>query len=164
MTQIATNGTTVQKDCKVSFHYHLTDDQGQTIDRSDDQPLSYIHGYQQIVAGLETAMVGHSAGDSFQVQVPPELGYGVYDEEKCFTMELGDLPEGIEIGSMLELEPDDSLPFFATIVGIEENEALLDANHELAGQQLNFDIQIVEVKSALAKEIKALKAQRRGTK
>ena len=163
MTQTA-NSVTIQKDSKVTFHYHLTDDQGQTIDRSDEEPLSYIQGYQQIVAGLEQAMNGRSPGDSFQVQVPPELGYGLYDEDKCFSMERADLPEEIEVGSILELEPDDSLPFIATIVNITDTEVEVDANHELAGQQLNFDIKIVEVKPALQKELKALKAQRRGSK
>ena len=72
----------IEKDRVVSLHYHLTDDDGDVIDSSrDSTPLGYLHGHGNLVAGVETALLGKGAGDKLDVVVPPEEGYGTHDPE-----------------------------------------------------------------------------------
>ena len=96
------NLTLVAKDTVVTFHYTLTDKDGQVLDSSQGQePLVYLHGYSQIVRGLESALLGKSAGAAFKVTVDPAEGYGERREEMVITLPRtqGNLPDDIEVGS-----------------------------------------------------------------
>lgn len=143
----------IEKDSMVKFHYHLKNGQGETIDRSTDEPLSYVHGRGTIIPGLEAAMAGRHNLEQFSIHVPPSLGYGLFDEDKVFAMEPGDLPSEIEVNSVLELTPEEGVTFQARVISIEEHQVELDGNHPLAGQDLHFEIQIVEVRPASSAEI-----------
>lgn len=146
----------VGKNTVVTFHYTLKDKAGEVIDTSEGSaPLVYLHGYSQIVAGLENALVGKSVGASFKVTVEPSEGYGMRREEMVITLprKQGNLPEEIEVGYIVELvSPEgDELP--ARVVQLTDTEITLDANHPLAGETLFFDIELTEVRNATAEEI-----------
>lgn len=146
----------VGKDTVVTFHYTLKNKSGEVLDSSEgSNPLVYLHGYSQIVPGLEDALVGKTTGASLQVTVDPADGYGERREEMVITLprKQGNLPEDIEVDYIVELvSPDgDELP--ARVVKLTETEITLDANHPLAGETLFFDIQLTDVRVATAEEV-----------
>lgn len=146
----------IAKDQVVSFHYTLRDKEGTVIDASDPQePLSYLHGHQNIVPGLESQLDSKQPGDKLQVHVTPELGYGDYDEEKCFLISRRQFPQGQapEVGMMLELHSDEGHVMRARVARVGKEEIELDANHPLAGVDLFFDVEIVGVRAATSEEI-----------
>jgi FKBP-type peptidyl-prolyl cis-trans isomerase SlyD len=146
----------VGKDTVVTFHYTLKNKSGEVLDSSEgSNPLVYLHGYSQIVPGLEDALVGKTTGASLQVTVDPADGYGERREEMVITLprKQSNLPEDIEVDYIVELvSPDgDELP--ARVVKLTETEITLDANHPLAGETLFFDIQLTDVRVATAEEV-----------
>jgi FKBP-type peptidyl-prolyl cis-trans isomerase SlyD len=146
----------VAKDTVVTFHYTLKDKGGEVLDTSEGStPLVYLHGYSQIVRGLEDALLGKAAGATFNVTVNPADGYGERREEMVITLprKQGSLPEEIEVGYIVELvSPEgDELP--ARVVKLTEDEITVDANHPLAGETLFFDIQLTDVRAATSEEI-----------
>jgi len=135
----------------VSMDYTLTDDSGKTLDSSDGgEPLTYLHGNDQIVFGLEKALNGKKVGDSFQVKVEPAEGYGVRDEAKLMTIPrakvqgVPNLKEGLQLQSGQQV---------VTVTKIAGDEVTLDANHPLAGETLNFAVTVRAVRAATAEEI-----------
>ena len=146
----------VGKDTVVTFHYTLKNKSGEVLDSSEgSNPLVYLHGYSQIVPGLEDALVGKTTGASLQVTVDPADGYGERREEMVITLprKQSNLPEDIEVDYIVELvSPDgDELP--ARVVKLTETEITLDANHPLAGETLFFDIHLTDVRVATAEEV-----------
>ena len=146
----------VGKDTVVTFHYTLKNKDGEVLDTSEGSaPLVYLHGYSQIVPGLEDALVGKTSGVSLQVTVTPAEGYGERRDEMVITLPRtqGNLPEDIEVDFIVELvSPEgDELP--ARVVKLTETEITLDANHPLAGETLFFDIQLTDVRVATAEEL-----------
>ncbi len=140
----------------VSFHYRLLDEDGDLIDDTHDgEPLPYLHGRANIIAGLEQAMAGHGAGETLKVKVPPQLGYGLYDDDKVRTLEpsffepLG----GAEVGMSCQLEDDEGKLELAQVVEVTDEGVTVDSNHPYAGRTLNFEIEIVEVREATADEL-----------
>lgn len=145
----------VAADAVVSFEYTLTDAEGRVIDTSDGRkPLAYIHGAGHIVPGLETAMLGRQAGESFRVSVGPEEGYGVRDEGLVQVATRNQFPRGAEIsvGTQFEASAPDGARV-VTVVAIDGDRITLDANHPLAGATLHFAIRVVAVRPASAEEL-----------
>ena len=138
-----------------SFHYTLTDDQGAVVDSSQGRdPLTYLHGAGNIVAGLEHAMEGRVVGDKFDVSVPPEKGYGVRDEQlvQQVPREAFQGIDNIEVGMHFQARgPHGVASVEVTEVG--EQTITVDANHPLAGQNLNFAIEVMDVREAQAEEL-----------
>jgi len=139
----------------VSIDYTLTNDKKQTIDSSaDGEPLAYIHGSGQVIPGLEKALEGKVAGDSLQVKVAPEDGYGSLDKEKIMTIPRSRV-EGVpnlKEGMQLQASGGHGAQV-VTVTRVTEDEVTLDANHPLAGEHLNFDVTIREVRNATAEEL-----------
>lgn len=139
----------------VSVHYVLRDTEGEVIDQSaEGQPLSYLHGHGNIVPGLEKAIEGHSEGEELQATVEPEEGYGPYREELVQKVNR-DAFQGVD-----ELAPgmsfraeSDAGPMIVTIKEVEDEEVTVDGNHVLAGQTLDFTVNVAEVREARAEEI-----------
>jgi FKBP-type peptidyl-prolyl cis-trans isomerase SlyD len=138
----------------VLFHYHLRSDDGATIDRSDGEPMAYLHGSHGIVAGLEEAMEGRVAGDTFSVKIPPEKGYGPRHDEGVQKVHRSNFPKdaAITIGTEFEAMGQDGHRFRVRVVEMVGAYVTIDANHPLAGQNLNFDIQVLEVRDATDEE------------
>ncbi len=139
----------------VLMHYTLTSDEGQVIDSSAGRdPLQYIQGMHMIVPGLEKAMYDHEVGDKFDVKVIPSEGYGEYDErmtqEVPVTVFQG--VDKVEAGMQFYAQtPAGPMPI--RIKSVNGDKAVIDANHELAGKNLNFAIEVVEVREATAEDL-----------
>lgn len=140
----------------VQMHYTLTSDEGKVIDSSAGrEPLQYIQGAHMIVVGLEKAMAGHDVGDKFDVKVIPSEGYGEYDEKMTQEVPLNVFQgvEKVEVGMQFYAQtPAGPMPLRIKSVG--EKTAIIDANHELAGKNLNFAIEVVSVREAAEDELK----------
>ena len=138
----------------VLMEYKLTDNDGNVIDQSDKEPLAYLHGSGQIIPGLEKELVGKKVGDELKVTVAPAEGYGEFDESLLTKVEkehLAGIPN-LEIGMQVQGESPEGVAIF-TVKEINDAEVILDANHPLAGQTLNFDVKVVEVREATEDEL-----------
>lgn len=139
----------------VRLHYTLRDENGKTIESSGgSQPLSYLHGYGHLIPGLEKALYGWEAGLQTTVTVAPKDAYGDKDPQAVIRAPREDFPEGIDLepGAEVQAETPDG-PITFIVVSVGENEAVLDANHPLAGQTLTFDVEVLDVREATAEEI-----------
>ena len=142
----------------VQMHYTLTSDEGKVIDSSEGrEPLQYIQGAHMIVVGLEKAMVGHDVGDKFDVKVIPSEGYGEYNEEMTQEVPL-DVFQGVDkvVEGMMFYAQTPAGPMPIRVKSVSEKTAVIDANHELAGQNLNFAIEVVSVREATEEDLKPM--------
>ncbi len=146
--------TDIQKDKVVSFHYTLKDESGTVIDKSEGQPLVYLHGASNIIPGLEKALVGKKVGDTLNVTVEPEEGYGEYSAEAVQEVprNLFQGVDHIEPGMQFQAQTDDGMQV-VVVKDVTEDSIIVDGNHPLAGQRLNFDVQVVEIRDATAEEL-----------
>ncbi len=145
----------ISNDKVVTIDYSLTDEEGELIDSSvGEEPLIYLHGHHGIIPGLEQALAGHRAGDKVEVSIPPEEGYGDWDEDlvEVVAKEDFDDPEDLEIGTQFETETDEGARL-ATVIDIEGEDVTVDLNHPLAGMTLNFDVTVLDVRDATAEEL-----------
>ncbi len=138
-----------------SFHYTLTNDAGTVIDSSSGtDPLAYLHGVGNIVPGLEKAMEGRAAGDKFDVKVSPEEGYGTPNEMliQVVPREAFQGVDDIEVGMQFQAQtPQGAIS--VSVAKIEDGMVTVDGNHPLAGQNLNFAIEVVDVRAASEEEV-----------
>ena len=148
MTAIANNSV-------VSFHYTLTNAEGETLDQSQGEPLAYLHGAGNIIAGLEKALEGKQAGDELSVAIEPEDGYGEYSAELVATLSR-DMFEGVdklEVGMQFHASGPDGSMQVVTVRDLDGDDVTVDGNHPLAGQRLNFQVKVVTVRDAAAEEL-----------
>jgi len=145
----------VQNDTVVSMHYVLKDGEGTVIDESRDQPLPYLHGHQNIVPGLERELAGTPVGETKKVVVSPEEGYGTREEELVLTVPRDQLPADMapEVGMTVGMETDQGHTVPVRVVEVHDDHVKLDANHELAGVTLHFEVKIDSVRPATAEEL-----------
>lgn len=139
----------------VVFDYTLTDDDKEIIDSSTgSEPLAYIQGEGQIVPGLEKAMEGKKAGDSFSISIAPEEAYGLHDPENISVVPADQIEGGEELEEGMQLHTEgefgEQTVLITKIVG---NEVTIDGNHPLAGLTLHFDIAIRDVRAATEEEL-----------
>jgi FKBP-type peptidyl-prolyl cis-trans isomerase SlyD len=145
----------ISKNSVVSFHYVLNDRAGEQLETSrDGEPTSYLHGADNIIRGLEAKLQGHSAGDSMSVELAPEHGYGLRQDNLQQRVPIKHLSfQGkLRAGMVVQLNTDKG-PRSVTVLKAGRHSADIDANHPLAGQHLCFDIEIIEVRAASAEEI-----------
>ena len=145
---------TIAKDQVVSFHYTLTDEQGTVIDKSEAQPLIYLHGASNIIPGLENALVGKSVGDKLTVTVQPSEAYGEYQPGMVQEVprNLFQGVDNIEAGMQFQAQTDDGMQV-VTVKDVTDEAVIVDGNHPLAGQTLNFDVEVVEIRDASTEEL-----------
>ncbi len=148
---------TVQKNMVVSLEYVLTLDDGEEIDRAESgEPLIYLQGHQNIIPGLEDALVGLRVGESKDVVVAPADGYGEYDPDNFESMPLDAFPSDLELEEGLGLELRDGKSgqiYQVTIAEILDDEVVLDFNHPLAGETLHFAVMVADLRQATAEEL-----------
>lgn len=141
----------------VSLDYTLRLDDGEVIDSSDgNEPLEYLHGYGQIIPGLEKALVGLTVGDSKTVVVPAAEAYGEVDMEAFEIVPRSMFPDDMELEEGLALslrDAETNEPFDAAIAEVRETEVMLDFNHPLAGETLHFEVRIPALRPATAEEM-----------
>lgn len=145
----------IDNDCVVTLHYKLTDDAGNEIDASpDNDPMIYLHGSGELIDGLENALTGKATGDSFDVTIPPEDGYGDEDPELIREFEV-EFFNGVEIQPGMELQGKDPEGNFRLlrVIKVDDNKVTVNMNHPLAGLTLVFAINVVDVRTATETEI-----------
>lgn len=140
--------------CVASFHYTLTDDDGNTLDSSrGHEPLSYLHGGGNVVSGLEQALVGKQTGDKLKVDVPPEDGYGLHREQLVQVVPLSAFGDAeVRTGMRFTAETDGG-PVSVVVTNVEGDQVTVDGNHPLAGKTLHFDVEVTDVREASPEEI-----------
>lgn len=138
----------------VSFLYVVKDDNGKILDQTEsNQPFSYLHGAHQIISGLESQMEGKNVNDKFSVHVPAEDAYGLHDENLVMKVDRSYFgSEHLEKGLQLQIQSQDGF-HIVTVVDFNDKDVTIDANHPLAGINLNFDIDIKDVRDATEEEI-----------
>jgi FKBP-type peptidyl-prolyl cis-trans isomerase SlyD len=138
----------------VSIEYTLKNDGGEVLDTSVGRPpLAYLHGAGNIVPGLEKALAGKSAGEEFDVTVPPEEGYGQRSDQLVRNVPLRKLPDGkAHVGMRVRADTEQG-PRILTVTAVKGDYATVDANHPLAGQTLHFSVKVVEVRDASEEEL-----------
>ena len=148
------NTMRVAKETVVAIEYTLKDDQGTILDASGDRgPMEYLHGAQNIIPGLEQGIEGLAAGDTKNVLVPPQLGYGEYSEKLLQQVPISAFGANTpQVGMRFHAETNLGMRVL-TIKKIEGEEVTLDGNHELAGKTLHFDIKVVSVRAAELSEL-----------
>ncbi len=145
----------IQRGRIVQMHYTLRDEDGTTIESSGGrEPLAYLHGYGHIIPGLEKALDGTVVGARTKVTIGPKDAYGEIDQAAVIRAARGDFPDDLvlEPGAEVQAETPDG-PITFRVVSVDDEHAVLDANHPLAGKTLTFEIEIVEVREATADEI-----------
>jgi len=140
----------------IRFDYTLSDNDGEVIDSTEGQePLAFIYGSTALKPALREKMEGRQSGDSFQVTVQPEEGYGLRDEKLIKEVGrdmFGDI-EQIKAGMLFQTANADGATDMVTVVAVSDNTVTVDHNHPLAGVTLNFAIDVIEVRDATQEEI-----------
>ena len=146
----------VAQDKVVLIHYTLTNDAGDVLDSSNGgEPLAYLHGQGNIVAGLEKALGGRSVGEKLSVRVEPAEGYGVRDAALVKRVprrsfgSAGNIKPGMQFQAQLER----GQTRVVTVTAVKGDMVTVDGNHPLAGQSLNFAVEITEVRDATSEEL-----------
>jgi FKBP-type peptidyl-prolyl cis-trans isomerase SlyD len=146
----------VEKDKAVSFHYTLKNAEGEQMETSREKdPMSYLHGANNIIPGLEKAMEGRSINDEFSVTIQPEEAYGVRNESNVQRVPLKRLKGvgKVSVGQVLNLQTDKG-QVQVTVLKVGRFNVDVDGNHPLAGRELTFDVEITDVREASAEELK----------
>jgi FKBP-type peptidyl-prolyl cis-trans isomerase SlyD len=145
----------ITKDKVALIDYTLKNDAGEVLDTSvGGDPLAYLHGADNIIPGLETALEGKSAGEAIAVSVPPEEGYGVRDESlrQQVAREQFESVEDLEVGMQFRVPSDEGDDVIIRVEEIGEDTVTVDGNHELAGMTLHFAVTVREVRDATDEE------------
>lgn len=147
-SQPAITGRNVGKTCRT--HYRGTFNDGTQFDSSYDrgEPLEFVCGAGQMIRGFDAAVADMEVGQVVDVHLMPEEAYGMPDPNAVFMIEMAFLPgsENLEEGQRIYLTNQYGQPFPVTVVEKDETSITFDANHEMAGKELNFRIELVEVK------------------
>jgi FKBP-type peptidyl-prolyl cis-trans isomerase 2 len=135
---------------KVRVHYRGTLDDGTEFDSSYQrgEPIEFEIGAGNVIGGFDEAVKGMTVGDQLEVTIPSENAYGPHHEAALQRVEADRLPEGAGVGAMLQAMTEDGQPLAGTVVEMEEGMATIDFNHPLAGKDLTFELELVEVVDA----------------
>jgi FKBP-type peptidyl-prolyl cis-trans isomerase SlyD len=145
----------ITRDAVVLIHYTLTDDAGKTLDSSaGGEPLAYLHGNGNLIAGLERELEGKSAGDKLAVKIAPADGYGEYDKSLVQRVPRRALRGvgNIYVGMQLQAQSDHGVRA-VTVTQLSGDMVTIDGNHPLAGKNLNFQVEVADVRAATEEEL-----------
>ena len=141
-------GRNVGKTCRT--HYRGTFNDGTQFDSSYDrgEPLEFVCGAGQMIKGFDAAVADMEVGQIVDIHLMPEEAYGQANPDAIFTLEIAQLPgsEDLEVGQQVYLSNQYGQPLPVQVAQTEETTITFDANHEMAGKELNFRIELVEVK------------------
>ena len=141
----------ITKHTVAAIHYTLTDNEGNVLDSSAGRdPLHYIQGIGNLIPGMEEGLEGKTKGEKFKIKVSPEKGYGVKSEELLQQVprsSFGDQP--VEVGMQFQTNQGSVV----TVTKIGMDSITVDANHPLAGVELNFDVEVLEIRLATEEEL-----------
>lgn len=150
-----TDGLTVAKDLVVHLHFDIHDATDQLVDTSrDDAPLAVLHGHSQLLAAIETALLGRRAGDRVDLTLTPAEAFGERREDWTQRVSKKYFPDAARLkpGMQTELQTNDGVRA-VTVVKVGGKVIDVDLNHPLAGQTLRFAIEVVDIRAATAEEL-----------
>ena len=146
----------IEKNRVVSINYTLTSREGKIIEAVEGgETLDYLHGAGNIFPALEAVLEGKKKGDNLKVSIPPAEAYGDYDEDLILEIEKSRFEEDdkLEVGMEFGGQGPDGRYRVFTIIDVEGDKVKVNGNHTLAGQTLNFDVKIADVREATPEEI-----------
>ena len=151
----------IQKNTVVKLHYTVTTKTGDTIDSSAGaEPIEFIPGIGMLIPGLESELEGKELGYKNQLNIAAKDGYGERNEEAMYTLPKSGFRaengEELIIGMEVQLESENG-PVLAFVSEIKEKDVVVDLNHPLAGYDLIFDIEVIDVREAKPEELKNVK-------
>jgi peptidylprolyl isomerase len=138
---------TAKEGDKVKVHYKGTLNDGKEFDNSEGRdPIEFSVGSGEVIAGFDKAVVGMSPGDSRSFKIPVEEAYGPHREELVLTVDREMIPPDINpnVGDGLVLEQNEQ-KMQVVVTDVSDDKVTMDANHPLAGEELNFTIELVEI-------------------
>ena len=144
----------VAENTVVALHYELFGVDGNLIEKTDT-PIEYLHGgYDGIFLLVEQALDSKSAGDACRIRLAPDDAFGEYDAELVHVEPRSKFPGNLEVGMQFESRTDGSDEVLVyTVTDIADDEVVVDGNHPLAGQTLDFSCTVADVRTATAEEI-----------
>lgn len=145
----------VAADKVVLIHYTLKNDEGSVIDSSSGgEPLAYIHGHGNLIPGLERELEGKATGDKLSVKIAAADGYG--ERNPSLVQRVPRRSFGgaaVKPGMQFQAQTSSGEARIATVTGVQGDMVMVDMNHPLAGENLNFDVEITEIRDATAEEL-----------
>ena len=133
----------------VIVHYTGSLDDGTVFDSSvDREPLEFTLGQGQMIPGFEQGVLGMKVGETRNIHIPADQAYGPHRDELVVEVDRSELPEDLDpvVGQYLEMTQTDGRTAVVPVVAVSETTITIDANHRLAGKDLNFEIELVEIK------------------
>jgi len=147
---------TIKQHSVVTFNFTVKTHSDQIIDSSEErnEPLHVLIGAENIIEGLEDALMGHQSGDRFSVDIPAAKAYGEYSDELVQAAPVEAFQsEDIAVGDRFTATTEDGEEVSVKIVDISDGIATVDGNHDLAGVDLKFDIEVLAVREATETEL-----------
>ena len=130
----------------VSVHYVGKFPDGEVFDSSEGrEPLQFQVGSGQLITGFESAIIGKIVGDKVTANITPEEGYGLVREDLIVSVPLDKMPGDVEVGQALEAQGDNGQSAQVFVKEVNEDSVVIDGNHPLAGKDLVFEIEVVEI-------------------
>lgn len=145
----------IENNSVVRFHYNVTEEGDAEVENSRiGDPVAILIGHKNIIPGVETALIGHEASDTFAVTVSPEEGYGLRRDGMTQRLSKKLFPKNatLQPGAQIVLKTDHG-PRMVTVQKVGMTVVDVDLNHPLAGKTLHFDIEVVDVREGSAEEI-----------
>lgn len=140
----------------VTFDFTLRLNEDEIADTTQGQmPLRFVVGQGQLLPGLEDAMIGMVAGEERKITLEPEDAYGDWDEDALEEIAISDLPEGadLEEGMPIEVTDSEGETYEASVYEVKDSTVILDYNHPLAGETLQFDVKVIDIRPATPEEL-----------
>ena len=145
----------VAVDLVVTMDYVLTVD-GEVWDSSEEEgPIQFLQGHGNIIKGLEQQVNGMAVGESREIKVGPENGYGVFDPDQIVDVPMSEFPEEVplEPGVELEMKDKEGDTLYARIISVGKTRVKMDFNHPLAGKELHFKVTILDLRKPTPEEL-----------
>ena len=144
----------IGKEKVVAIHYTLRDNAGTVLDSSaGKEPLYYIQGIGNLIPGMEQGLEGRIKGDKLDIKVSPENGYGVRDEAHVQQVPVDAFGgQEVKVGMQFQAGGEQGR-FVVTVTDVQNDMVTVDANHPLAGVELNFEVEVLEVREATSDEL-----------
>lgn len=140
----------------VEVHYTLRDGRGNFLESTEgEKPYGFVYGFGTLLPSLEQALEGAQKGEVLNVTVDPEDGYGTRDSTDVFEVDRDEFPdtESIAPGAEFTAEGDDGTTLTMRVLQVHDDHVVVDANHPLAGETLNFQVRVVSVRAATEQEV-----------
>lgn len=145
----------IEKDSVVQMHYKLTNGEGMLLDSSEGrEPLTYLHGKGMLIPGLENQLEGKTIGDKFKADIKADEAYGQRQNEMIHVVPKTNFKGDGELKAGLQIQIDtDQGKQMAIVTEVEGENVTVDMNHPLAGMDLSFDVEVMEIRKATDEEI-----------